>query len=65
MLTWWKMNEVKYSILLRIARDILVIHVSTVASKLNFGMGGRVMSKHHSRLHPDTIEALICAQDLF
>ncbi|KAL6314397.1 hypothetical protein AAG906_022480 [Vitis piasezkii] len=24
--------------------------------------GGRVVSKHRSRLHPDTLEALMCAQ---
>nr|KAJ0211982.1 hypothetical protein LSAT_V11C400206210 [Lactuca sativa] len=32
LLTWWKTNGIKYPTLQRIAKDILAIHVSTVAS---------------------------------
>ncbi|RVW74717.1 putative AC9 transposase [Vitis vinifera] len=45
-----------------IVRDIYAIPVSTVASESAFSTGGRVVSKHRSRLHPDTLEALMCAQ---
>ncbi|RVW52180.1 Protein TSS [Vitis vinifera] len=45
-----------------IVRDIYAIPVSTIASESAFSTGGRVVSKHRSRLHPDTLEALMCAQ---
>jgi len=34
ILNWWKTNGVKYPILQRLARDILAIPISTVASKI-------------------------------
>ncbi|KAK3204443.1 hypothetical protein Dsin_018489 [Dipteronia sinensis] len=43
ILTWWKANGSKYPILARVARDVLVIPVSTVASKPAFSTGGRVV----------------------
>ncbi|RVW61969.1 putative AC transposase [Vitis vinifera] len=45
-----------------IVRDIYAIPVSTVASESAFSTGGRRYQKHRSRLHPDTLEALMCAQ---
>ena len=45
-----------------IVHDIYAILVSTVASKSAFSTGGRVVSKHRSRLHSNTLEALMCAQ---
>ncbi|KAK3211882.1 hypothetical protein Dsin_016588 [Dipteronia sinensis] len=62
ILTWWKVNASKYPILHCIARDILAIPVSTVASESAFSTGGRFVSPHRSRLHPKTVEALMCAQ---
>ena len=63
ILGWWKSNGLKYSTLQRIARDILVIHVTTVTSKFAFSTSGRLLSPHRSRLHPKTIEAMKCAQN--
>ena len=63
ILAWWKSNCLKYPTLQRIARDILAIPVTTVASKAAFSTSGRLLSPHHSRLHPNTIEAMICAQN--
>ena len=45
-----------------IVSDIYVIPVSIVASESAFSTNGRVVSKHRSRLHPDTLDALMCAQ---
>lgn len=42
------------------AKDFLVVPVSSESA---FSTGGRVIDPHHDRLAPDTIEALICAQD--
>ncbi|KAJ4717581.1 Zinc finger BED domain-containing protein RICESLEEPER [Melia azedarach] len=62
ILGWWKANQYKYALLSKIARDILVILVSTVASESTFSAAGRVVSLHRNRLHPNTVEALMCTQ---
>jgi hypothetical protein len=36
ILAWWKVNAPKYSIIIEIARNVLVIHISTVASESAF-----------------------------
>ena len=43
ILAWWKYNTNKYSILSRLARDVLVVPVSTVASESAFSTGGRIL----------------------
>ncbi|GKC12919.1 zinc finger BED domain-containing protein RICESLEEPER 2-like protein [Tanacetum coccineum] len=61
----WLLNEIrerKYPTLQRIAKYILVIPVSTLASESAFSISGRLISPHRSRLHPKTLEALMCAQ---
>ena len=63
ILAWWKSNGLKYPTLQRIAKDILVIPITTVASKSTFNNSGRLLSPHRSRLHPKTIEAMMCAQN--
>ena len=65
VLSWWKINGIKYSTLQMIVWDIYAILVSTVASESTFSTGGRMVSKHRSRLHPNTLEALMCAQSWF
>nr|XP_048321651.1 zinc finger BED domain-containing protein DAYSLEEPER-like [Ziziphus jujuba var. spinosa] len=52
ILAWWKVNAMKYPTLHNIARDILAIPVSTVASESAFSTSGRFVSPHRSRLHP-------------
>ena len=50
ILNWWKANGVRYPTLQLIARDILAIPVSTVASESAFSTSGRVVSTYRSRL---------------
>jgi hypothetical protein len=52
ILDWWKVVGTRYPILRKVARDIYVIPVSTVASKSTFSTSGRVVSEHCSRLTP-------------
>ena len=65
ILMWWKVNRSRYPILSEIARDLLAILVSTVASESAFSAGGRFLSPHPSRLHPSTVEALMCTQNVY
>ncbi|XP_054808631.1 zinc finger BED domain-containing protein RICESLEEPER 2-like [Prosopis cineraria] len=63
ILTWWKVNSTKYRVLSLIARDVLAVPVSTVASESVFSTGGRVIDDYRSSLSPKMTEALICAQN--
>ncbi|KAH1214996.1 Zinc finger BED domain-containing protein RICESLEEPER 3 [Glycine max] len=56
-------NGVKYPTLQAIAKDILAILVSIVASKSAFSTGGQILSPHRSRLQWTTLEALMCARN--
>ncbi|KAH9763675.1 BED-type domain-containing protein [Citrus sinensis] len=62
ILNWWKVNQGKYPILAQMAKDILVVPVTIVASESVFSTRGRVLTPHRSRLHPTTLEALMCSQ---
>ena len=63
ILGWWKQNGVKYPILSLIAKDILAIPISTVASESSFSTSGRIVGPHRNKLFPETIETLICTQN--
>ncbi|GAB2286637.1 hypothetical protein Dimus_039784 [Dionaea muscipula] len=63
ILNWWKVNSSKYKVLSEIARDVLAIPVSTVASESAFSTGGRVIDQFRSSLTPKLVESLICMQD--
>ena len=47
----------------RVARHVLAIPVSTVASESAFSMAGRVLDPFRSSLSPLMVEALICGQN--
>ncbi|KAF7822111.1 putative AC transposase [Senna tora] len=63
ILNWWKHTGIKYPTIQKIARDILAIPISTVASESAFSTGGRLVSPHRSRLKENTLEALMCTQN--
>ncbi|TYK28262.1 transposase [Cucumis melo var. makuwa] len=63
ILQWWKMNNDRVKVLGHMARDILAIPVSTVASESAFSTGGRVVDSSRCSLAPKTVEALICTQN--
>ena len=60
ILSWWTLEGAKYPTLRSLAKDMLAIPVSTVASESAFSTSGRVISSQRSRLKPNTIEALMC-----
>jgi hypothetical protein len=57
------MYSTRYPVLACMARDILAVAASTVASESAFSTGERIVSDYRSRLKSETIEALICLQD--
>ncbi|KAL4293437.1 hypothetical protein AHAS_Ahas18G0128000 [Arachis hypogaea] len=63
ILGWWKGNSTRFPILARMAREVLAIPVSTVASESAFSTGGRIIDPYRSSLTPYMVEALVCTQD--
>lgn len=63
ILSWWKVNAIKFPVLARIARDVLAIPITTVAFESAFNTGGRVLDPFRSSLDPKIMEAIICAQN--
>jgi hypothetical protein len=63
ILKWWAVNSARYPILGNIARDVLVVPASTVASESAFSTCGRVITDHRSSLGAETVEALMCFGD--
>lgn len=52
-----------YPTLALVAKDVLAIQVSTIASESAFSNSGRVIDPFRSSLTPKSVEALICLQN--
>jgi hypothetical protein len=63
ILAWWKGQSSRFPILSKLARDVLAIQISTVASESAFSTGGRVLDDFRTSLTPFMVEALVCTQD--
>ena len=63
VLRWWKLNCKRFPILSHMARGLLAVPISTVASESAFSTRGRVLDPFRSSLTPRIVEALICTQD--
>ncbi|CAN1320034.1 Zinc finger BED domain-containing protein RICESLEEPER 1 [Linum perenne] len=63
VLAYWKASALRFPILSEMARDVLAVPISSVASESAFSTGGRVLSNFRSSLTPAIVEALICAED--
>nr|GEW41308.1 hypothetical protein [Tanacetum cinerariifolium] len=65
ILNWWKVNSPRFPILSLLARDVMEITISTMASESVFRTSGRVLDAFRSSLTPPVVESLICTQDWF
>ncbi|GKD07087.1 ribonuclease H-like domain-containing protein [Tanacetum coccineum] len=48
ILAWWKEREIQFPILSAMARDLLTVQASTVASESAFSISGRIISERRS-----------------
>ena len=63
LLRWWKLNSERLPVLSSMARDVLAIPMSTVASESAFSTSRTVLDCFRSCLTPSLVQALICTQD--
>ncbi|XP_012081198.1 zinc finger BED domain-containing protein DAYSLEEPER [Jatropha curcas] len=63
VLSWWKLNKLKYPTLSKMARDILTIPVSSAALDSVFDTVTKEVDQYRCSLRPETVEALVCAKD--
>jgi hypothetical protein len=63
ILDWWKRQSTRFPILSTLARDVLAIPISTVASESAFSTSGCVLDDFRSSLTPFMVQALVCTQD--
>ncbi|KAL2506300.1 C-terminal dimerization domain containing protein [Abeliophyllum distichum] len=50
ILLWWKLNAHKYKIVSKIAKDVLAIQISMVASESVFSMSSQILDSFRSAL---------------
>ncbi|KAL0303353.1 UNVERIFIED_CONTAM: putative AC transposase [Sesamum radiatum] len=60
---WWKLHTPRFSILARLARNVLAMPISTVASESAFSNGGHIINDFRASLTPKMAQALIYCQD--
>ncbi|KAL0403443.1 UNVERIFIED_CONTAM: putative AC transposase [Sesamum radiatum] len=63
IIDWWKSHSPKFSILSRLTRDLLAMHISTMATESAFSIGGCIIDNFLASLPPKMTQALICCQD--
>jgi hypothetical protein len=62
-LLWWRDHKLTYLVLCIIARDIMVVPISTVSSESCFSLTARIIEERRRRLLPEHVEMLACIKD--
>ncbi|KAL0308143.1 UNVERIFIED_CONTAM: putative AC transposase [Sesamum calycinum] len=63
VLDYWRGSSARYPELALMARDVLNIPITTVASESTFSHGGRIIGKFRSSILPTNAEAILCGRD--
>lgn len=60
VVSWWRLNSHKYLILAEMAKDVLAMQVTSIASESAFSTSGRLIDSFRSFLTHYMIEVLMC-----
>ncbi|KAL2897901.1 Zinc finger BED domain-containing protein RICESLEEPER 2 [Bienertia sinuspersici] len=63
ILKYWSANSPIFPVIARMAKDILAIPITSVASESSFSMEGRVLTKYRSALRTDNVKAFVTMQN--
>nr|GEV32398.1 high mobility group B protein 7 [Tanacetum cinerariifolium] len=63
VLGFWKANESTFTVISQMARDILSVQATSIASESAFSTSGRVLSIRRTRLTPASLEMCMCLKD--
>jgi hypothetical protein len=63
ILMWWQRHNQTYPILSILAKDVLIVPVSTISSESTFSLASRVLEERRRRLTTDMVEVLSCIKD--
>ena len=63
ILEWWRDNCSRYQVLSKVAKDVLAVLISNVASKSTFSTGGHIIDPFRSSLSPLMVQNLVCSQN--
>ncbi|KAL4312050.1 hypothetical protein GQ457_01G004470 [Hibiscus cannabinus] len=63
ILDYWKSQFVSFPVLSQMARDVLAIPITYVASESSFSMGGRILNKLRAKLLPKNVEIFVTTRN--
>ena len=63
ILNWWHEHKLTYLVLSTIAKDIMLVPVSTTSLESCFSLTGRIIEEQRRRLSSETVEILVCIKD--
>ena len=61
ILSWWKVHQMKFPVFAEIARDLLAMQVSSVASESAFSTSDRILEPYRSCLTHYMVKVLVCS----
>jgi len=60
ILQWWKLNQLQFPVLAKMARDFLSISATSVPAERLFSKASLVIRKHRNRLSNESAQWLLC-----
>ena len=63
ILSWWHEHKSNYPILSLLAKDVLIVPVSTISSESVFSLAGRLIEERRRSLTSEMVEILTCLKD--
>ena len=62
VLSWWKEHYNRFLELSLIARNLINIPITTIASESSFSIGKKFLTPYRSRLLPKNVEVTLCTK---